>query len=172
MFRLHRICRLLLPMSEASVCQSVCPLVCLSRGSTELHCTKTAKRIKMLFVRNTLGNPWDIVLHWGPDPHSKGKGDPLLNSETSRISGTPEARALKFRVRIDGCLPQPNHAKQVNRDPSGGHVTYFCNRLQIPGTATGRESCACSVCSAFDAASPNYFGLLMSHDLAVFSEVI
>jgi len=34
---------------------------------------KTAERIKMLFGVNTLGGPWDIVLHGGPDaPTEKG----------------------------------------------------------------------------------------------------
>jgi len=44
-------CRLLLPMCAVSVRQSVC----LSRGSTRLHCAKTAKRIKILFEVDTLG---------------------------------------------------------------------------------------------------------------------
>jgi len=38
-------CRLLLPMCAVSVC--------LSRGSTRLHCAKMAKQIKILFGMNT-----------------------------------------------------------------------------------------------------------------------
>jgi len=42
----------------------VCLLVCLSEssGSTQLHCAKTAERIKMVFAVNTLGGPRNIVL--------------------------------------------------------------------------------------------------------------
>jgi len=34
---------------------SVCPSVCLSHGSTRLHCAKTVERIKIMFGVNTLG---------------------------------------------------------------------------------------------------------------------
>jgi len=37
-------------------------LVCLSRGSTRLHRTKTAERIKIPFGVNTVGVPRNIVL--------------------------------------------------------------------------------------------------------------
>jgi len=37
--------------------RGVCSSVCLSRGSTRLHCGKTAERIKMLFGVNTPGDP-------------------------------------------------------------------------------------------------------------------
>jgi len=40
--------------------------VSLSRGSTLLHCAKTAEQIKMLFGVKTLGGPWDIMLLGGP----------------------------------------------------------------------------------------------------------
>jgi len=53
-------------------------VVSVSRGSTRLHCTKTAEQIKTLFGVNTLGGPWNIVLDEDPDPpHSKGKGDSM-----------------------------------------------------------------------------------------------
>jgi len=41
---------------------SVCPSVCLSRGSSRLHCVKMAEQIKMLFGVNTSGGTWNIVL--------------------------------------------------------------------------------------------------------------
>jgi len=44
------------------------PSVCLSGGSTRLHCAKMAERIKMLFVTNTRGGPRNIVLDESPDP--------------------------------------------------------------------------------------------------------
>jgi len=46
--------------------RGVCPSVCLSRGSTRLHCAKTAKHIKVLFRLNTLGGPRKTVLDRGP----------------------------------------------------------------------------------------------------------
>jgi len=42
--------------------------VCLSCGSTRLHCAKTATQIKMLFRVNTYEDPRNIVLDGGPDP--------------------------------------------------------------------------------------------------------
>jgi len=59
--------------------------VCLSHGSARLHCAKTAERSKMLFGVNTLVDPWNIVLHGGPDLPT-GEGDLLLNFGTSLIS--------------------------------------------------------------------------------------
>jgi len=56
------------------VCMSVRPPVCLSRGSTRLHCAKTAEQIKILFGVNTLGGPRNIVLDGGSDPPLRGGG--------------------------------------------------------------------------------------------------
>jgi len=67
-------CRLLLPMFGVSVCQSVRQSVCLSRGSSRLHCAKMAEQIKMLFRVNTPGGPWNIVLDVSPDPPKRGEG--------------------------------------------------------------------------------------------------
>jgi len=76
-------CSLLLPMIAVSVCLSVC----LSRGTTRLHCAITTERIKMLLRVNNLGGPRDIVLHGGPDPpHRQWEGDLLLNFGTSLLS--------------------------------------------------------------------------------------
>jgi len=48
---------------------------CLSRGSTRLHCAKTAERIKIVFGVNTPGSPRNIVLHGGSDPPTEeGRG--------------------------------------------------------------------------------------------------
>jgi len=41
---------------------SVRPPVCLSHGSTRLHCAKTAEQIKIIFMLNTFGGPRNIVL--------------------------------------------------------------------------------------------------------------
>jgi len=40
--------------NNRSVCPTVCPLVCLSRGLNRLHCKKTAERIQILFRLNSL----------------------------------------------------------------------------------------------------------------------
>jgi len=64
----------------------VCLFLCLSRGSSQLHCAKTAEQIKMLFGVNTPGGPWNIVFHGGPDSFTDGKEDLLLNFGTSLIS--------------------------------------------------------------------------------------
>jgi len=52
-------CRLLLLMFVVSV---------LSRGSTRLHCAKTAEQMKIVFGVNTVGGPRNIVLDRGLDP--------------------------------------------------------------------------------------------------------
>jgi len=63
---------------------------CLSRGSTRLHCTKTAVRINVLFWLNTPGSPRTIVLYWRP--HSERRGElvkilPIVNPvHTSRLA--------------------------------------------------------------------------------------
>jgi len=57
-------------MIAVSVCQSVC----LSRGSTRLHCAKMAEQIKILFMVNTPGGPSNIVLDGGPDTTSARRG--------------------------------------------------------------------------------------------------
>jgi len=54
--------------------RGVCLSVSLSRGSTRLHCAKTAERIKLLLAVNTLGGPRDIVLHGDPDSPQTGDG--------------------------------------------------------------------------------------------------
>jgi len=53
---------------------SVYQSVSLSRGSTRLHCAKTAEQIKILFGRNTLGGARNTVLDGGPDPPQRGGG--------------------------------------------------------------------------------------------------
>jgi len=57
-FRLHRIQEMQTIVTHmCSVCQSVC----LSCGSTWLHCERMAEWIKILFGMNTHGGPWNIV---------------------------------------------------------------------------------------------------------------
>jgi len=52
--RLHRMHKMQTIVTDVRV---VSPSVCLSHGSTRLHCAKTAQRIKMLF---------DVNILWGP----------------------------------------------------------------------------------------------------------
>jgi len=87
--------------------------VCLSRGSTRLHCAKTAELIKMLFMMNSLGGPWNTVLRAGTDSPQRGWGklgkilpimDPLHISET--------ARDLKIFVHIED-WDRKNRAKEI-----------------------------------------------------------
>jgi len=51
--------------SIATDVRGVCQSVCLSRGSSQLRCAKTAEQIKMLFGVNTPGGPWNVVLDGG-----------------------------------------------------------------------------------------------------------
>jgi len=49
--------------------------VSLSRDSSRLRCAKMAEQIKVLFVVNTPGDPWNIVLKVGHDPPTeRGRG--------------------------------------------------------------------------------------------------
>jgi len=94
--------------------------VCLSRGSSRLHCAKIAEQIKMLFGMNTPGGPRNIVLDVGPDaPTERGRG-PVLNYGTP--FGTAKSRNLKLCVHRGG-VHNENYAT-VGR-MSLGHVTYF-----------------------------------------------
>jgi len=52
LFKLHRMHEMQTIVTDV---RGVCPSVCLSRGSTRLHCAKTAKRVKILFGVNTHG---------------------------------------------------------------------------------------------------------------------
>jgi len=52
--------------------------VCLSGGSTWLHCAKTAEWIKRLNGLNILGSQRNIVLVL--IPHSEGEGDSMQTS--------------------------------------------------------------------------------------------
>jgi len=61
--RLHRMHEMLTIVTDV---RGVCQSVCLSRGSTRLHCANMAEQIKMLFMVNTPGGPWNIVLDVGP----------------------------------------------------------------------------------------------------------
>jgi len=55
--------------------RGVCPQsVCLSRGSTRLHCAKTAERIKILFGVNTLGAHGTLCYTRVLIPHRQGEG--------------------------------------------------------------------------------------------------
>jgi len=54
--------------------------VCLSRGSTRLHCAKAAELMKILFGVNILRGPRNIVLDRGADPlTARGRGQNVVN---------------------------------------------------------------------------------------------
>jgi len=82
--RLQRMRKMLTILTNV---RSVCKSVCLSRGSSRLHCAKLAEQIKMLFGVNTPGGRWNIVLDVGPDPPTEGKRDPPLNFGTPLYFG-------------------------------------------------------------------------------------
>jgi len=73
----------------------------LSRGSTRLHCAKTAERIKIPLRLNIVGDPRNIVLHGVLILHRKADVElqimlPVMDS--LRVSSVAEGRNLKFRV--------------------------------------------------------------------------
>jgi len=58
LIKLHRMHEMQTTVTDdCRVNQSVCQSVCLSRGSTGLHCANTAKRIKILFGVKSPGGP-------------------------------------------------------------------------------------------------------------------
>jgi len=59
--------------------------VCLSRGLTRFHFAKTAERITMLFVANSLGDSRNIGLDSGPGPQ-RGVAALGENFDPQRIS--------------------------------------------------------------------------------------
>jgi len=75
-----------------SVCLSTSLSVCMSRGSSRLHCAKVAEQIKMLFGVNTPRGPWNIVLDVGPDTPTESERGLLLNFGTP---SSPERLKLK-----------------------------------------------------------------------------
>jgi len=56
-FRLHRMREMQSILTDSL---GVCLSVCLSRGSSRLHCAKMAEEIKMLFGVSTPGGPWNM----------------------------------------------------------------------------------------------------------------
>jgi len=61
-----------------------------------------AEQIKMLFGVNNSGGPRNIVLDVGHNLPTERMRGPILNFEIPPISGTAEARDLKFCVHIKG----------------------------------------------------------------------
>jgi len=102
---------------------SVCLSVCLSRGSTRLHCAKMAEQIKMLFGVNTRGGPRNIVLHGSPDPSQRGGGGSwgkFCQLWTHYIS----QERLKLEIWNSACVyragdPNENCAKVGHRGRTG-----------------------------------------------------
>jgi len=68
-FRLHR-------MHDMQTIVTDDPGVCLSRGSTRLHCAKMAERIKMLFGVLSCGPKEHCIGRGFRCPHSEGRGIP------------------------------------------------------------------------------------------------
>jgi len=77
--------------------RGVCPSVCLSRGSTRLHCAKTAERIKILLGVNTPAGPRNM-LDGGPDPSTARGGDSM--QESPNYFGLLLIWALKARHSV------------------------------------------------------------------------
>jgi len=57
----------------------VCPSVCQSCDSTQIHCAKMSEQIKILFKVNNLGGPRNIVLD-PPQRKGGGAGENFANS--------------------------------------------------------------------------------------------
>jgi len=92
-FRLHRIHEMQIIVIDVrgSVTQT-----------TRLHCVKTPEQIKTLFGVNTPG-AHGTLYQTGLLMHPQWKRlDIILNFGTPRISGTADARNLKFFVHIQG----------------------------------------------------------------------
>jgi len=53
--------------------------VCLSPGSSRLHCAKTAEQIKMRFGLYTPGAQWNVVLDGGANTPERGRGKRTQN---------------------------------------------------------------------------------------------
>jgi len=130
--------------------RGVCPSVCLSRGSTRLHCAK-----KRLNGSRCCWGWTPFLCYTGVLILPQRGGAYFLILGPPRISGTAEAGHLKFWVHIRGCGSYPK-LRKVGYSGILGEVTWpsskFSDCLHISGKATARESCVCSVCGAFDAA--------------------
>jgi len=102
-FRLHRMHEMHTIVTDV---RSVCLSVCLSCGSSWLHCAKMAEQIKMVFGVNTLGDPRNIVLDVGLGLPQRGEAGPTFKFwDPPRMSGTADGRDLKFCVYIEGWGP-------------------------------------------------------------------
>jgi len=135
-------CSLFLPMFAVSVRQSVC----LSCSSSRLYCAKMAEQVKMLFgVRR---GSWS--------PYRKGKGPTFKFWEPPPISGTAEARDMKFCMHIHGCGSyQKLHKVGYSGIPGGvmWPTFKFCDCLHLRNGYSYRVLCMqcvrciqCSLC--------------------------
>jgi len=140
--------------------RGVCPSVCLSRGSTRLHCAKTAEWIKMLFWVNTFGSPRDIVLHGGPDPPTDKVptfklSDPLVSPEWLKLE------TWNFACIYTAADPIQK-ATRLFGGPRRGHVTYLnSTTAYLSQKRIQLQSPARAVCEVHSMQPlPSYFGLL------------
>jgi len=76
---------------------------------TRLNCAKMAERIKVLFGVNSLGYSWNLVFYTRGSCSPTAQGS-LPVVDPLHISGTAEARDLKFCVHIDVFGPAEHYA--------------------------------------------------------------
>jgi len=81
--------------------RGVCLSVCLSRGSSRLHCAKVAELIKILFGVNTPGACGALCQTRVLIPPQKVEGPSFKFWDPPHISGTTEATNLRFSMHIE-----------------------------------------------------------------------
>jgi len=113
--------------------RGVCQSVCLSHGSTRLHCARMAKRIEILFGVNTPGGQENIMLDRGSNVPTGRRSwekflpivdrDPPLHRSISRQTEAVEVRNF-VDMSIAGGLNQ-NYAKEGHTESGSGSRDLF-----------------------------------------------
>jgi len=139
----------------------VCLSVSLSCGLTRLHRAKTTERIKVL-METLLGAHGALCYTGVLISHIEGEGTHFWISGPSRISRMVKARALKFRIHIDGCGSQPKSRKAGHTGIRAGSrdllLTLTACKSQEHLQLESPERAMIAVHSMQP--SPSYFGLL------------
>jgi len=148
-FRLHRMHKMQpIVTDDHGVCLSACHVAQV--GFTVQKWLNTSR----CCLGWTLPRAHGTVLDKGPDPPQRGGGGPtfkfwnrlyLWNCWSYRVK---IYRAQRWQRALTKTV------QSFTRQYGRGHVAYFwlCNHLHITGTTTARQSCACNVCVAIDAA--------------------
>jgi len=119
--------------------------VCLSRGSTQFHCAKTAKQIKMLCGVNTPGAHGTLLCYTEfLIPHREMEADmrkilPIV--DPLHISGRLKLETWNFVCLVRAGGSNENCAKVGHTEVRGGitwPTFFFCDPLHISRTATAR----------------------------------